>query len=40
MLLAMCCVVELLVEKMVLDFDFGVGFKVIREKHNWDRNLV
>lgn len=34
------CVMKLLVEKMVLDFDFGVGFKVIREKHNRDGNLV
>lgn len=25
---------------MVLDFDFGVGFEVVREKHNWDGNLV
>lgn len=32
--------VKLLVKKMVLDFDFGVGFKVIRKKHYWDWNLV
>lgn len=31
---------KLLVEKMILDFDFGVGLKVIGQKHNWDRNLV
>lgn len=30
----------LLVEEVVVDFDFGVGFKVIRQQHNRNRHLV
>lgn len=30
----------LLVEEVVVDFDFSVGFKVIRQQHNRNRHLV
>lgn len=30
----------LLVEKVVVDFDLGVGFEVVRQQHDRDRHLV
>lgn len=34
------CLHVLLVEEVVVDFDLGVGFKVIRQQHDRNWNLV